>query len=104
MTSRGDESVFDFKIGPAFLAVIVSIFISFAQFVYSQGQQSTTNANTQKSIDLIRDSDQRRDDKISGQSERLAKVETIVNAIQSSLSSIDTKLDRLSSPVRLDKR
>lgn len=93
--SERKESVFEFKIGPAFLAVIVSIVISLAQFAYSIGQQAAQNENTKAVVDKLEKATERQDNRQSSLSERVVKVETITSAIQGQLTDIANKIDRI---------
>lgn len=101
---RAGESVFDFRIGPAFIAVIFSIALSAIQFFYGQGQQAAINENTRKITEKIENSHERIIDRQNNQSERLIKLETIVSATQSSLQTIENKIDKLTQSVNLDKK
>lgn len=92
------ESVFEFKIGPAFLAVLVSIVISLAQFAYSTGQQAAQSENTKAVTAKLEKEAERQDNRQSSLSERVVKVETITGAIQSQLVEIAAKIDRLGMP------
>jgi predicted lipoprotein len=101
---KKSESIFNLQIGPAFFAIILSIAASFAQFMYTQGQQSAAVENTGKAIDKLEKVAEKQktdQDNITG---RLVKVETIVSIVQQSLSSIDDKIDRIAESFKVDKR
>lgn len=103
MVEKKNESIFEFRMGPAFFAVLFSICISLAQFAYSQGQQSNINDNTKKVTEKLEQILEKQDNRLNSQTERLVKVETIAGTIQSSIATIDAKLDRLAVPSKLDK-
>lgn len=93
------ESVFDFKIGPSFLAIVLNIFLAAIAFTYMYGQQSKTNEITTKyteklsgKIDQI---SEKQNEEQNSFRDRLVKLEVIVSNVQAALTGIDSKLDHI---------
>ncbi len=101
--NKSGESIIDFRMGPAFFAVIIQTAIAVIGFVYIYGQQVSTNENTKKVTDKLEMAISKQEDKQSNQIERLVKVETIVSTMQSGIMSIESKIDRLAAGGKLDK-
>lgn len=95
MTTDNKVPHFEWSFGPAFFGLMLQTVIGIIAVVFLYGQQVATNENTRNTtqkLELILDKATGRAD---GMNDRLIKLETIMDGMNSTVKSMDKRLSQV---------